>query len=780
MKPVYLAKGLGQEQSITDHVQDVEKTFEDVLRWYSDFFNEQEVELIRLACRVHDLGKVNDKFQEKLRKNLETIEGELPHGLLSALFIDCKTLQKRGFSESQALALLTAIIYHHTRTFQVTPSLVKEYMELYLKTPAMELMKELPFDFANPKQRLFPNNIERRLFTYQSEVVQSVAYDAWLTYLVIKGMLNKADYAASNKKDVPVEVPHPGDLEKQLAEGIRRKVQSFDPQKPLKDILYPAQRFLAEHSSENVILIAPAGSGKTEGSLLWLNQRKGFYTLPLKVSSNAIYKRIRTRYDFEDVALLHSDALSLQLNDEKDHASDVEKIFRYDVMKSLAYPVTICTVDQIFKFVFKSLGTEILAATLKYSCVIIDEIQMYSPKLMAYLCYGLKVVNDLGGKFLIMTATLPTMVTEYFKNQGVCFKEREFSDLKAGRRHRLWVQGKQFDLDLILNQAQTQKILILCNTVKQAQTLYAKLKERLAQESSSLPLRLLHSRFLKKDRRHLETEILSFAKNGGDNHEPGIWISTQIVEASLDIDFDILHTEMCTIDSLFQRMGRCYRSRPYPGSEPNVFVYDTENGKAKRNSTGEMEGIYDADLYEYSLEELLAYQGQVLTEADKMAMVRRVFDLDRLKGRPYYENFQAALKTLEDLQPGQVTKQKGDYLFREIQNVTVMPKRIYQENKSIIDEAVNLLKDSTTSLEERLNARDVILDHCVSLSMHNHRLPTGINKEPFSTDSRVIPFHLTEDINCYDFDGKTGAGLLGEIKEATPFDNNEEENKMQY
>lgn len=774
----YLAKNYGREQSINEHVQEVSERFEEILRIYPKAFTSQEVELIRLACLVHDLGKVNDKFQTKLRQHEKVIEGEITHGLLSVLFLDFKELKKRKYSEVQALALATAIMYHHIRQFNATLEEVEEYVKNYMEKPAADLMNQLTFDFANPRKKLSPQNIKRRLFTYQTKTKQVVSYEGWLYYLTIKGMLNKADYAASNAKGNPVEIPHPQVLEEQLAYKIRKEVQSFAPDKQVEEILYPAQRFLAENEGENVILIAPAGSGKTEGSLLWLGERKGFYTLPLKVSTNAIYDRVRGRYQFLDVALLHSDSLSLQLNDDRDVLTNQEKIARYNVMKSLAYPLTICTVDQIFKFVFKALGSEILAATLKYSCVIIDEIQMYSPKLMAYLCYGLKVVNDLGGKFLIMTATLPQMVTRYFKQQGIDFKEKEFSDLNSGSRHRIMLAGTHFDFDLILNQAQEKKVLILCNTVKQAQLVYFTLKDRLSAEGADTPLRLIHSRFIKKDRRQLEDEILAFAKNGGSNKEPGIWISTQIVEVSVDIDFDVLHTEMCTIDSLFQRMGRCYRSRSYDKEEPNIFIYNTENGKARRTLKGEMIGIYDADLYEYSLEEIKAYEGQALTEKDKMKMVRRVFDLERLEGKPYLNSFNEALKALETLQPGLLTKQKADELFREIKNVTVMPKRIYQENQSIIDEAVNLLKDSTTPLAVRLNARDVILDHCVSLSMHNHRFPTGINKEPFSTDSRVIPFHLTEDINCYDFDGKIGAGLLLEIKETTTFDKNEEENEI--
>ena len=73
-------------------------------------------------------------------------------------------------------------------------------------------------------------------------------------------------------------------------------------------------------------------------------------------------------------------------------------------------------------------------------------------------------------------------------------------------------------------------------------------------------INLLHSRFIYNDRSAKEFKIKKFSENRKEN---GIWITTQIVEASLDIDFDYLYTEMSTLDSLFQRLGRCYRSREY-------------------------------------------------------------------------------------------------------------------------------------------------------------------------------------------------------------------------
>lgn len=62
---------------------------------------------------------------------------------------------------------------------------------------------------------------------------------------------------------------------------------------------------------------------------------------------------------------------------------------------------------------------------------------------------------------------------------------------------------------------------------------------------------LLHSCYIRRDRAFLEEKIMLFS----EAEKPGIWITTQIVEASLDIDFDMLYTEMCTADRFFARNG---------------------------------------------------------------------------------------------------------------------------------------------------------------------------------------------------------------------------------
>ena len=117
-------------------------------------------------------------------------------------------------------------------------------------------------------------------------------------------------------------------------------------------------------------MTASTGMGKTEAALIWAGKDKTFYTLPYKVSINAIYQRIRNQnyYDSDKAVLLHSEALKELLEYETDPENDIYEIKKkYEKIRNFSYPFTVCTVDQLFLFSLRPLGSELMAATLSYS-----------------------------------------------------------------------------------------------------------------------------------------------------------------------------------------------------------------------------------------------------------------------------------------------------------------------------------------------------------------------------------------------------------------------------
>lgn len=730
-KEKYLAKSSKKnqynEEPLERHTNKLINLFKDFISKYGEKFTKKEIDLIMLACEKHDLGKLNYKFQKEMYKKskLDFKENEeienfykehknlnpIPHGILSCCFINSNELkEKYGFDKYDINVLATSIYNHHNREFNSDDyvDIFEEIIEKDLKVNAKNYGIEYCNSIGLSKNKIKNNKIEINI-EYQ--------YNFWLKFIVVKGMLNKIDYAAStylyNKKDTGLDTLEltPDDASKYIENAFKIKKEKD------KNITFPnkVQEFMGkeENKDKNIIVVASTGIGKTEGALLWAGDSKTFYTLPIKVSINAIYKRIwdENYYDKNKFTFLHSDTKSIMRKDEE--IDDYQ--LKYIETRHLIYPLTICTVDQLFYFVFKSLGTEKYAATLKYSKIIIDEIQSYTPDIISFLIFGLKVVNDLGGKFCIMTATLPPIVKYFLEEtigkENIKIAEKPFykEDDKGNIiiRHKIKYEEKDFEYNEILEKAKNNKVLIICNTVRRSQDVYIKLKEKNKQNTE---INLLHSRFIFKDRKIKEKIIQNFASTKEKRvcRHSGIWISTQIVEASLDIDFDILYTDMCSADSLLQRMGRCYRNRIYEKDEPNIFIYNNKDGK----EIG-VETVYDKDIFKFSVEHIQEYNNKIFTEEDKQDYINKVYDIEKLKKKNYYNTIEKNIKDLEILPIGGIDKETAEEQFRNIQNITVIPLKFYEKELKDI-----LQKYDETFGEEKMDIIEEIMNYTLSANSY--------------------------------------------------------------
>lgn len=730
-----------KQKTLKEHHKDIVTCAEMFFLEYGEYFTEKEKKLVVEACRIHDLGKVNLVFQamicpklaEKFHIDVRKTP-QIPHGFLSAVTISLDEFDDLSelFSDKDFGPFITAVYYHHDREDHYNSPAIRKYAEKYYMKQIEEYLnrKIRKLNCSNLDDLLFRNNVYTGKYIPDS--------NAWKEYLLIKGLLNKFDYTVSagyENAESAIDLH-----EKKLVKNIEKFLNGKE--------LRPAQKFMKMNRDKNLIVIAPTGSGKTEASLLWMNGEKSFYTLPLKVSSNAIYLRIKENYEYKDVALLHSDAMAVYLREYNGNEDIGEK---YERSKMLSQPLTVCTVDQLFRFVYRALGTEIFAATLKYSKLVLDEIQAYEPRVIATIIYGLKMIQEMGGKFAIITATFPP-VLKYFMEQYGLFEGKQyiFKDFTGKEyqvekypRHKVEIRHSEMNLDEIRLRGKNRKVLVICNTVSKAQKLYKKLEGE--------NVWLLHSKYIRRDRAFLERKIMEFSESG----ESGIWITTQIVEASLDIDFDILYTEMCTADSLLQRMGRCNRKGRYCPDEANIVVFDNRNGV----SEGKRRSVYEDKLYDRSLELLSKYEHILFSEDKKTAYMNEVYSVDGVKETIYFENIQKDLKLFSEIHPTEYSADEAK--VRDIRSVTIVPENVYVENQNLFEYGVEFLKKPNMSREARSLIKSKLENLTLSLNLYQ-KFPAEVDRTTIglSENRKITDIHRAQYNYEFDIESGKGRGIL--------------------
>ena len=671
-------------KSIIEHTNDLLDVLE--ILWNLGYIKEERIyELIQKACIYHDIGKINKEFQKRVKnKGFKFDENkEVAHNVLSLYFID----ESKFNNKEDYLIVSNAVVNHH------------DYCDIGLA------IREKSDIIENLLEGLDHKKVKKVIPAKIASISQDI--DA----IKIKGYLHKCDYSASSGYTAEYENNF---LEKSL-ENVLNKWKLDNQDASWNEL----QQYCIENKNENIIAIAQTGMGKTEAGLLWISDNKGFFILPIRTAINAIYDRTKKYISSyggnleEQLGLLHSSSLEYLLSqseddkyDDKDEYIDKKEdkeIIEYEkIAKQLSLPINVSTIDQLFDFVYKYPAYELKLTTLSYSKIVIDEIQMYGPDLLAYLVYGLERIVEQGGKVAILTATLPPFVKELL-SKNIKFKIKEGGFTDNSKRHNLKILDKRIDSNDICDKYmeneklnKSNKILVVCNSITQAQNLYEEISDILGNKN----LHILHSKFIKCERLSKESEIIEFGKTYKDNKsneldkQSGIWISTSIVEASLDIDFDYLFTELQDLNSLFQRLGRCNRKGKKDSSENNCYIYTQIDERSFINGD---RGYIDKDIFELSKEAISLWEGQI-SEKEKIELINKYLTMDKIKNSNYIIQYKHTYNFIKNLTPD--TFKSDEVKLRNILSKDIIPSPIYHEYNGDIKELELKLKDKSLNSPE--------------------------------------------------------------------------------
>lgn len=356
------------------------------------------------------------------------------------------------------------------------------------------------------------------------------------------------------------------------------------------------------------------GAGKTEASLILLNRLMaigavhGFYfALPTMATADGIFPRVQKTYNllfspdaYPSLVLSHSSSrLSEKFNKTIIYPSFEERDLPYDDAesrcqawitdnrkKTLLAHAGVGTVDQVFLSVLKAKYQSIRLFGLLGKVLIIDEAHAYDAYMGKELEILLMVHSALGGSAVIMSATLPFKIKQnlcnaFSKGLGQPFynllekkaypllthiiegkdtqKEIPFtSHQRAGTKKRKIKFLHTIDeVDSVIekNLREGKCVCWIRNTVRDARQSFQRWEKQHSQAD------LFHARFTIRDRLSIQGRVLEFfGKNGCPDQRKGrLLIATQVVEQSLDIDFDVIISDLAPIDLLLQRAGRLHR-----------------------------------------------------------------------------------------------------------------------------------------------------------------------------------------------------------------------------
>ncbi len=277
------------------------------------------------------------------------------------------------------------------------------------------------------------------------------------------------------------------------------------------------------------------------------------------------------------------------------------------------------------------------------------------------------------------------------------FKTKAFTH--DDRRHHLDVIEASLKAQDIYEKYQTVckrngvvKALVICNTVKRAQQVFADLLDFKIED---VEIKLLHAKFIKRHRTAKEAAILedgaTYLEDGKTfNNKSVIWVTTQLVEASLDIDFDLLFTELSELSGLFQRLGRCNRKGAKSTQFPNCHVYtEIDSNHLKSDSN---HGFIDKAIHQLSCKALHDFGSGVILEADKQALIDDWLTLENLQreGSYFIREYEMHYKFIDGLLIGEINEYKAvefQKLFRNILSYKIIPIDVYRQYIAVFDEA---------------------------------------------------------------------------------------------
>lgn len=620
---------------------------------------------LHTAICFHDAGKCHKEFQKMLMGKSNHWNHQR-HELFSLLFIAQSELPSIDRD-----AIMFAVAGHHKDIESLSMFVNREYHktsdQLFISTNYRTYLLECESLLKNKTWKIlcqygfYKTNDNIIDVCQQIQKIKdsssSIRDHNYITQMLLVGFLKQCDHLASA--------------------GINQLNRLEKHHFSFLDVFEHYQhQTIASQYIGNSFLSAPTGSGKTETSLLWLRnqiqqngQGRAFYVLPYTASINAMYERLDNNFGkgLSLIGMQHG-KLSQYLDskfDHEDNSSIISKLL--SDFKTLVTPLKIVTPFQLLKHLFGLKGFEKGIAEWAGGYFIFDEIHAYDSTTFAQIVVFLEFCSKyLNTSSFIMTATMPSFMLKILSTaiQSDHLIQADETLYKQFDRHIIQLESGTLSnsLDTIqydINHG--KKVLVVCNTVEQAQQVYKALYS-----DNKL---LLHGSFNANDRFEKEQMLGS--------SEISLLVGTQAIEVSLDIDYDTIYTDPAPIDALIQRFGRVNRKRKKGLCVCHIFRESNEKDKF----------IYNQDIVKRSIEAFESLgEHAIIHENEIQELIDFVYPDWEEQQRLEYENTYNALwiGINNRLHPLHHEDSSEEDFYRQFDGIKVLPVALINQYTELL------------------------------------------------------------------------------------------------
>lgn len=431
-------------------------------------------------------------------------------------------------------------------------------------------------------------------------------------------------------------------------------------------------------AGRSLILRAPTGAGKTWAAVapflysLYRGQPLAdrlIYALPLRSLASSLHGSVIARMKsaeslFPEVCSVGKNRkygvaaryCSLQMGGESD-----DPFFEADVIFT--------TIDQLLSGYLglpvslpNRLGN-MVAGALIGSFIVIDEVHLLEPN--RAMGTVIEMLDRLQGfcQFMLMTATLSDQGADWLASklnaESFVIPETQIRKLPSQRtKQRQWQRlGRILTAEEVRATHSGGRTIALTNTVGRAQDLFGRLQTLF--QGSPTKLILLHARYFQEDRKRIEDQLADYF--GPDaKFTDVVLVTTQVIEAGIDISADDLLTELAPMNALIQRAGRV--ARYVQRNTGRVKVYEIENGRPYDDERS-IQATRDV------LQEQLA-QLRVIDFAEEQRWLDTVHGNAEIQALKTYDNLYGRGQQVRDAMEGDAAKLAS--LVRDIDSVTVI------------------------------------------------------------------------------------------------------------